>query len=82
MGVLQCARRDCETIMCETYVEEIGYICYECIEELKSQIRNKKLLLNSDKEIINELKNFVNISKKGEADIEQKVKTFFIKRRV
>jgi len=34
MGVLECARRDCENIMCDRYSPEYGYICDECFEEL------------------------------------------------
>ena len=35
MGVLACNRRGCENIMCDHYSHEFGYICYECLSELK-----------------------------------------------
>lgn len=33
MGVLACDRKGCENIMCDYYVPEVGYICYECKDE-------------------------------------------------
>lgn len=31
MGVLACNRLGCESIMCDFYSGEFGYICYHCI---------------------------------------------------
>lgn len=33
MGVMACSRRDCSRVMCDTYVDNIGYICNDCKEE-------------------------------------------------
>jgi hypothetical protein len=33
MGVLSCSRRGCKNIMCDIYIPEIGYVCYECRKE-------------------------------------------------
>lgn len=30
MGVMTCHRNNCSNIMCETYVDGVGYICGEC----------------------------------------------------
>jgi len=38
MGVLSCSRDGCSNIMCDTYVDGIGYICTECQEEFKEYI--------------------------------------------
>ena len=35
MGVLECDRLGCENIMCEYVSSTYGYICDECLEELK-----------------------------------------------
>jgi len=35
MGVMECNRRKCDNIMCDEYLEEEGYICYECLTELR-----------------------------------------------
>lgn len=37
MGVMPCSRNGCESIMCRTMVEGRGYICYECVEELREK---------------------------------------------
>ena len=34
MGVLMCARGDCDGIMCNRYSNTYGYICDECFNEL------------------------------------------------
>lgn len=36
MGVLTCNRGDCNNIMCRRYSPKYGYICWECLEELKA----------------------------------------------
>lgn len=33
MGVMSCDRKGCDSIMCDHYSSEYGYICYECISE-------------------------------------------------
>lgn len=37
MGVLACDRRGCRNIMCDNYSHEHGYICDECLKELKGK---------------------------------------------
>lgn len=32
MGVKSCSISDCESIMCDTYVDGVGYICTDCQE--------------------------------------------------
>lgn len=34
MGVRQCNRRGCQSIMCDHYSNKYGYICVECRNEL------------------------------------------------
>lgn len=38
MGVMTCSRRECENIMCETYIDKVGYICGECKDEFKEYL--------------------------------------------
>jgi hypothetical protein len=33
MGVKSCSKRDCESIMCDTYVGGVGYVCQDCQDE-------------------------------------------------
>lgn len=35
MGVLTCDRLGCDNIMCDYFSFKYGYICNECLEELK-----------------------------------------------
>jgi hypothetical protein len=35
MGVMACDRKDCDNVMCDHYSYDYGYICYDCIHELK-----------------------------------------------
>lgn len=37
MGVLACNRTGCESIMCDYYSNEYGYICSECLNELRNR---------------------------------------------
>lgn len=37
MGVLNCHRSGCENIMCDHYSPEHGYICSQCLEELRQE---------------------------------------------
>lgn len=34
MSVMQCDREGCESIMCDRYSSQYGYICDECFKEL------------------------------------------------
>jgi hypothetical protein len=35
MGVMSCSKSGCENVMCNRYSPEVGYICYECFDDLK-----------------------------------------------
>jgi hypothetical protein len=65
MGVMGCHRKDCEQIMCDTYVSDIGYICWEC----KSEFKEYLIEMNEDEENMSErsiklrLKTFMDTSK-------------------
>ena len=37
MGVLACNRAGCDSIMCDYYSIEYGYICSECLNELRNK---------------------------------------------
>ena len=46
MGVMGCHRRDCENIMCATYISAVGYVCGECQQEFKEYLK----AMNEDEE--------------------------------
>lgn len=35
MGVKECFRHSCENIMCDFHSDEHGYICDDCLKELR-----------------------------------------------
>ena len=37
MGVLACDRKGCDNVMCDYVSSEHGYICWECLSELKAK---------------------------------------------
>lgn len=63
MGVLECSRKDCENIMCDYYVDRIGYICYECVSEFKEYLVKEGLNPRTEGEITIELRNFITTPK-------------------
>src|SRR5690606_37167776 len=48
MSVLACSRPECPNIMCETYVPQIGYICWSCREEFKSHLQGRPIYGRDD----------------------------------
>lgn len=50
MGVMACYRKNCDNIMCDTYISGIGYICYDCQIEFKHYLedRNKERLFEGE----------------------------------
>lgn len=38
MGVMNCSKHDCENILCDTYIDGIGYVCTECQKEFKQYL--------------------------------------------
>jgi len=54
MGVMGCDRKGCKNIMCNTYAQEIGYVCYECKTELEdsnpTSLQDVKDFMDLDKE--------------------------------
>lgn len=64
MGVMECARNGCENIMCDKYIDDIGYICYECQKDFKnSDLGNIEFGLGHD-EIKQNLSKFMKIDKR------------------
>lgn len=79
MGVMSCSRRGCEHIMCNTYVEEVGYVCHSCQDEFKRLVGSGALLTS---EIKNRLIKFMRSEKEFDHDTtETNVEDFFNDRR-
>lgn len=59
MGVMACDRIDCESIMCDTYISSVGYICKECQDEFKQFLINENIEVRNEGEINRELEKFM-----------------------
>lgn len=59
MGVMPCYRKNCDNIMCDVYINDIGYICYECQQEFGE----KKY--KTETKMLKALKEFMHTSKKS-----------------
>ena len=65
MGVMTCNRQNCGNIMCDIYINDIGYICYECKNEFKDYLNSENKTNLSEGEMTIELKKFMNNTTKG-----------------
>lgn len=63
MSVLSCQRYGCGSIMCDTYVDGVGYVCDECQEDFKKFIASKGIILSNEDDIIKYLKLFMETEK-------------------
>lgn len=80
MGVLSCSRPDCPQIMCDVYVNGIGYVCYECQKEFRDYLEKEGLNPQTEGEIRRELQKFM-ATNRGSYDKgkEMTVNEFFTK---
>jgi hypothetical protein len=39
MGCMGCAR--CDSVMCDTYIDDFGYICYNCKQKFENFLFSK-----------------------------------------
>jgi len=63
MGVMSCYRNNCENIMCDIYVNGIGYVCYECQSEFKEYLASNGIVVETEGEIKRELQKFMESEK-------------------
>lgn len=53
MGVMSCYRKNCDNIMCDIYITDIGYICYDCQKEFgEKKYKTETKLLKALKEFM------------------------------
>jgi hypothetical protein len=65
MGVMSCHRNGCDSIMCDTYVDGIGYVCFDCQKEFKEYLESNGIIVPTEGDIKRELKKFMG-TEKGE----------------
>ena len=78
MGAMSCGRIGCENIMCNTFVNGVGYICRECQTEFSESTPNQEYTEN---EILDMLSDFMG-TYKGSAIQRYDVNGFFESYRV
>lgn len=60
---MSCNRTGCESIMCDTYVNSVGYVCNECQSEFKDYVESEGLDVSTEGKIERALKGFMNTDK-------------------
>lgn len=75
MGVMSCSRSGCESIMCDTYILEVGYICYKCQHEFKEYVGGSEL--ENESQIISKLKDFMDTEANQYYDSKISIDDFF-----
>ena len=63
MGVMRCSRIGCNSIMCDTHVDLIGYVCGECQGEFKNYLISNNIKAKTSRQINIELKKFMKTEK-------------------
>lgn len=63
MGVMSCARESCDNIMCDTYVNDVGYVCNDCQKEFKEYLNKECISVITEIDIYNSLKHFMETPK-------------------
>jgi hypothetical protein len=63
MGVKSCNRKGCESIMCDTYVDGVGYVCNGCQNEFKEYTESKNIDVSTEGKIKRELSVFIDTEK-------------------
>jgi hypothetical protein len=68
MGVMSCSRKECDNIMCDTYVDSVGYICNDCKSEFKEYLQKEGLNPKTEGQITKEIEKFMATSKDSYID--------------
>ena len=77
MGVMECYRKKCTQIMCDTYIDDIGYICHECQDEFKLYLQSRGIEPKNEREIKTHLEIFMKENKGMFDEKEISVDDFF-----
>lgn len=77
---MNCSRKDCDNIMCDTYIQSVGYVCSNCQSEFKTYLQKNSLDPTTEGQIKKELEKFMTTSKDLYVDGEEiTVDDFFTK---
>ncbi len=79
MGVLACNKNNCSHIMCDTYIDDIGYICNDCKEDFKKWLLTLRTAPKTEEAYKKCLKQFMDMKKMGRQESIESVDEFFSK---
>ena len=63
MGVMSCSKKGCEHIMCDTYVNEVGYICQQCQGDFEDWLESNNHHPKNEGDILRFLDEFMKLDK-------------------
>ena len=63
MGVMSCSRKECDNIMCDTYVDGVGYVCNDCQNEFKEYLSKEGINATTEGDIRRALEKFMETRK-------------------
>lgn len=70
---MYCSRIDCENIMCDHYIYDIGYICNSCLKEFRYQYCEASSVTSHEWK--DRLKKFMDTPKKYREDFSSDILT-------
>lgn len=76
---MSCNRKNCDTILCDTYVPHVGYICHECQREFGEFIDKRGIDPQTEGEIVSALSVFMQTDKVLSSSTPMTVREFFDK---
>lgn len=56
---MSCLRTACDNIMCDTYVDGVGYVCNDCQKEFKEYLNKEGINARTEGEIRRVLEKFM-----------------------
>jgi len=65
---MNCSRKNCDNIMCDIYVQSVGYICNPCTSEFKEYLQKNGLNPKTEGQINSELELFMATAKDAYCD--------------
>jgi hypothetical protein len=60
---MSCSRSTCNNIMCDTYIGDVGYVCWECQKEFEEYLQRNNYNPTTAHGIVSHLKMFMKTDK-------------------
>jgi transposase-like protein len=65
---MSCSRRGCSNVMCDTYINDIGYVCHDCQKEFQLFLDENNKNPKNANEIHDELEKFMETTSRKNYD--------------